>query len=304
MTEQTVEPNSPWVGQRLDRYLADACPELSRTDVQQAIREGKVFVSGKTIRRPAHRVREGDTIRWDIAEEPILVPKRIPLSILYEDDALIAVDKPTGLVVHPGAGTTETTLVEGLLADRALPVSDDPARPGVVHRLDKETSGVIVFAKTLQALDSLKHQFADRTAKKHYIAVADGTFDEQEGLIDAPISRDPTLPQRRSIQAGGRRSETEFTVLSNLGDASLLWVRPRTGRTHQIRVHFRYIGHPIRGDDKYGGSRYDRLMLHAWRLQIRHPVDDSALEFRAPVPDAFPVYAYDALDGSRMAPRK
>ncbi len=304
MDEWSVEPGSPWVGGRLDRALADAHPDLSRTEIQQAIRAGRVDVSGATVRRPSHRIRSGDVIRWDIPARPTLVPRRISLSILYEDDDLVAIDKPPGLVVHPGAGTTETTLVEGLLVDRVLPTADDPARPGVVHRLDKETSGVIVFAKTLQALESLKMQFSDRTVKKHYIAVVDGTFEEKEGLIDAPIGRNPVQPQRRSVQAGGRRAETEFTVLSETKDSSLLWVRPRTGRTHQIRVHFDYIEHPVRGDDKYGGSSAQRLMLHAWRLEILHPVEGRRLEFRAPVPDAFPDYPYDALDGIRIAPRK
>jgi 23S rRNA pseudouridine1911/1915/1917 synthase len=298
MPERTIESGSPWEGQRLDRCVADACPHLSRTDVQQAIREGTVEVSGRKIERPAYRLRAGDKIQWEIAEDPILVPKSIPLDILYEDATLVALNKPPGLVVHPGAGTIETTLVEGLLANRGLPISDDPARPGVVHRLDKETSGVIVFAKTSQALSSLKSQFADRTTKKHYIAVVDGTFHEKEGLIDAPINRDPTMPQRRSVQAGGRRAETEFAVLSEAGDRTLLWVRPRTGRTHQIRVHFNYIGHPIQGDTKYGGSSHPRLMLHAWRLQIRHPEDNRVLEFFAPVPESFPTYSYDALLGS------
>ena len=173
---------------------------------------------------------------------------------------------------------------------------DDPARPGVVHRLDMETSGVIAFAKTLSALEALEEQFADRTTKKQYIAVVDGVFDETEGHIDAPIGRNPTMPQRMSIQSGGRQAQTDFTVLTNLGTTSLLQVRPRTGRTHQIRVHMRYTGHSVVGDEKYGGSKANRLMLHAWRLFIRHPMHGETMAFQAPIPGDFPEFNYETLD--------
>ena len=296
MNELTIEADSEHEGRRIDQVLADTFPELSRTEIQQEIRAGEVYVSGKSICRPSYRVRKGDLIHWDIPDKPILFPRPILLSILYEDPDLIVIDKPPGLVVHPGAGTTDTTLVEGLLVDRDLPVSDDPARPGVVHRLDKGTSGVVVVAKTLETLESLKRQFADRSTKKHYIAMVDGTFEETEGLIDAPIGRNPAMPQRMSILAGGRPAQTEFTVLLKLEDSSLLWVRPRTGRTHQVRVHLRYTGHSVRGDDKYGGKAADRLMLHAWRLEIRHPIRNEIMEFRSPIPKRFPEFPYETLD--------
>lgn len=296
MSELTIQAASEQVGRRIDQVLANAFPEFSRTEIQQEIRAGKIHVSGERVCRPSYRVREGDHIRWDIPNKPILSPHTIPLSILHEDSDLIVIDKPSGLVVHPGAGTVETTLVEGLLVDRKLPVSDDPARPGIVHRLDKETSGVIVVAKTLEALESLKRQFSDRTTKKHYIAVVDGAFQETEGFIDAPIGRNPAMPQRMSIQAGGRPAQTEFTVLSQMADSTLLWVRPRTGRTHQIRVHLRYTEHSVLGDEKYGGKTADRLMLHAWRLVIRHPIRNEIMEFRSQVPESFPEFPYETLD--------
>ncbi|MFC2095073.1 RluA family pseudouridine synthase [Candidatus Bipolaricaulota bacterium] len=296
MAELTIEADSGQVGRRIDQVLANAFPELSRTEIQQEIRAGKVLLSGKAVGRPAHRVRAGDCIQWAIPDKPILTPHPIPLSILHEDSDLIVVDKPSGLVIHPGAGTTETTLVEGLLVSRELPVSDDPARPGIVHRLDKETSGVIVVAKTIAALDSLKRQFSDRSTKKHYIAVVDGTFQEIEGFIDAPIGRNPAMPQRMSIQAAGRPAQTEFNVLSEQDGSSLLWVRPRTGRTHQIRVHLRYTGHSVLGDEKYDGKPADRLMLHAWRLGIRHPISGEPMEFRSPIPADFPLFPYETLD--------
>jgi 23S rRNA pseudouridine1911/1915/1917 synthase len=296
MIEYLIEAESEQVGRRIDQVLANAHPEISRTEIQQEIRAGKVMVSGELVDRPSHRLRAGDCIQWEIPDKTILTPNTIPLEILYEDPFMVVINKASGIVIHPGAGTTETTLVEGLLVDRKLPVLDDPARPGVVHRLDMETSGVIVVAKTLNALDALKEQFADRSTKKHYIAVVDGTFNETEGHIDAPIGRNPAMPQRMSIQSGGRNAQTDFNVLSDLNGTSLLWVRPRTGRTHQIRVHMRYTGHSVVGDEKYGGSDANRLMLHAWRLTIRHPMHGEPMEFRAPVPESFPDFAYETLD--------
>ena len=296
MIELIIEADSEQVGRRIDQVLASAFPELSRTEIQQEIRSGKVLVAEKNIGRPSYRVREGDCIQWEIPDKPILTPRPIPLSILYEDSDMIVINKSSGLVVHPGAGTTETTLVEGLLVDRQLPVSDDPARPGIVHRLDRETSGVIVVAKSLNALESLKRQFSDRSTKKHYIAVVDGVFQETEGRIDAPIGRNPAMPQRMSIQASGRPAQTDFNVLSVFEESSLVWVRPHTGRTHQIRVHLRYTGHSVLGDEKYGGKEAYRLMLHAWRLVIRHPARTEQMEFRAPIPESFPDFPYETLD--------
>jgi len=296
MIELIVEADSEQVGRRIDQVLASTFPELSRTEIQQEIRSGKVTISGKSMDRPSHRVRVGDCIQWEIPDKPILTPSPIPLSILYEDPSLVVINKSSGVVVHPGAGTTETTLVEGLLVDRKLPVSDDPARPGIVHRLDRETSGVIIVAKTLNALESLKRQFSDRSTKKHYIAVVDGVFQETEGRIDAPIGRNPAMPQRMSIQASGRPAQTDFNVLSTFEESSLVWVRPRTGRTHQIRVHLRYTGHSVVGDEKYGGKEAERLMLHAWRLLIRHPIHGEQMEFRAPIPESFPDFPYETLD--------
>ncbi|MBU1050160.1 RluA family pseudouridine synthase [Candidatus Bipolaricaulota bacterium] len=296
MIEYQIEAESEHIGRRIDQFLASAHPEISRTEIQGQIRAGNVLVSGQSIDRPSHRLRAGDRIEWEIPDKPILTPNSIPLDILFEDAFMVVVNKASGVVVHPGAGTTETTLIEGLLVDRKLPVSDDPARPGVVHRLDMETSGVIVVAKTLHALETLKEQFANRSTQKHYIAVVDGTFDETEGHVDAPIGRNPAMPQRMSIQKSGRHAQTDFSVLADLGGQSLLWVRPRTGRTHQIRVHMRYVGHSVVGDDKYGGSKADRLMLHAWRLLIRHPMHAEVMEFIAPIPDCFPDFGYHTLD--------
>ena len=245
-------------GTRLDRFLASTRPDASRSAIQREIRDGNVRVADVVVRQPSYRLRGGETIVWRLREPPSLAPRAIPIDIVYEDDALVVVDKPVGLVVHPGAGTNETTLVEGLLATRDLPKSDDPARPGVVHRLDKPTSGVLVVAKTEAALESLKAQFAARSVAKTYLAVVVGTIDEDEGTIDAPVGRDPARPSRMAVLPTGRLAQTEFDVLRRLGNKTLVAAHPRTGRTHQLRVHFAYIGHPVVGDDTYAGRSTSR----------------------------------------------
>ena len=296
--ETTVEAAAD--RKRLDRFLADLRPEISRSEIQRQIGDGRVTIAGDVVRRAAHRVRADDEIAWEIPDEKGLSPAEIPLTVLFEDESLVAVDKPIGLVVHPGAGTAETTLVEALLASRTLPESDDPARPGIVHRLDKGTSGIIVVAKTANALASLQEQFAGRSVSKTYVAAVAGTIEEDEGVIDAPIGRDPARPSRMAIVPTGRPAQTEFQVLERLGDRTLLLAHPRTGRTHQIRTHFQYIKHPVIGDDTYGGPAAERMLLHAWRLTLRHPSTGQILKLEAPVPSAFPDFPYESLPWRRM----
>jgi 23S rRNA pseudouridine1911/1915/1917 synthase len=285
-------------GRRLDQFLAAVHPELSRSEVQREIRAGTVSISGQAACQPSRRLHESDEVVWDLVDKQTLTPHPMTLDILHEDDHLVVVDKPTGLVVHPGAGTDAPTLVEGLLSDRTLPPSDDPTRPGVVHRLDKETSGVILVAKTSTALAHLQRQFAARSVTKSYIAVVGGILREEEGTIDAPIGRDPAYPRRMSIQSQGRAALTDFRVLRRFENSTLLHAQPRTGRTHQLRVHFGYIGHPVRGDAIYGGASARRLFLHAWRITVRHPETEEVLRFEAPVPPEFPSYPFDELPWS------
>jgi len=297
--ETTVD--AAFDGERLDRFLAAGRTDVSRSVVQREIRDGLVRVDGQVVRRTAQRLRSGEFVQWDHAEPEPLSPAEIPLCVLFEDEHLIVLDKPVGLVVHPGAGTEETTLVEGLLATRDLPESDDATRPGIVHRLDKGTSGAIVVAKTPEALESLQTQFADRTTAKSYLAVVDGRIEEESGTIDAPIGRDPTRPSRMAVDPRGRASVTEFDVLARLANRTLLHVRPRTGRTHQIRTHLLYIGHPVVGDETYANARTRgterdlRLLLHSWRLVLRHPETGDVLRFEAPPPKEFPPYAYEKV---------
>ncbi|MFC2100071.1 RluA family pseudouridine synthase, partial [Candidatus Bipolaricaulota bacterium] len=233
------------------------------------------MTSARAASQRSYRVREGDQLTWEITSKPPLNPRPLDLSILHEDDHIVLVDKPAGLVVHPGAGTTTTTLVEALLVSRKLPASDDPTRPGIVHRLDKETSGVILVAKTPEALTALQQQFSARTTAKTYIAVVEGAVAEEEGWIDAPVGRDPRLPSRMAVQPAGREAQTGFSVLQRLDHATLLVVRPRTGRTHQIRVHCRYIGHPVVGDPVYG-TRSSRNQAKQHTSSEREPCSEGA----------------------------
>ncbi len=282
------------VGVRLDRFLAVRLAGVSRSAIQKAIRQGYVSISGAACTQPSRRLRTGETVTWAAPTTPVLTPTVIELSIIYEDADIVVVDKPAGLVVHPGTGTHGGTLVEGLLVTRELPVSDDPARPGIVHRLDKGTTGVLVVAKTAFALKFLKQQFAKRAVTKEYIAQVEGTIPADEGLIDAPIGRDPVHPRRMTVTPRGRAAQTAFHVLARFPETTLLRVRPHTGRTHQLRVHLRYIGHPICGDSVYG-TPGEHLFLHAWWIAFTHPRTGKWVRFSAAVPPWFPHYPYDEL---------
>jgi 23S rRNA pseudouridine1911/1915/1917 synthase len=217
-------------------------------------------------------------------------PQPIPLDIIYEDDCLIVVNKPSGLVVHPAPGHPSETLVNGLL--NHCPLSGGaPTRPGIVHRLDKETSGVLVVAKSDRAYGNLVEQFKRGEVAKEYLALVHGLIEEDEGLIDAPIGRDPK--NRKRMRVGeGKEAVTEFRVLERFKDKTLLLVVPKTGRTHQIRVHLRYIGHPILGDQTYGlrkdrNKKRGRFMLHAYKISLWHPRTGKRITFKAPIPKGF-----------------
>lgn len=290
-------------GLRLDLFLTERLEGVSRSAVKAAIKDGFVNVSGSVCRRPSRRMRAGELVRWDAPINPILVPSAIPVSVLHEDEEIVVVDKPAGMVVHPGAGTDGGTLVEGLLATRLLPVEDDPSRPGIVHRLDKETSGVIVVAKTASALSSLKAQFASRGVMKLYLALVEGEIEEEEGLIDAPVGRDPVHPRVMAVTPRGRPAKTAFRVLRRSPAGTLLLLQPRTGRTHQLRVHLRYIGHPIVGDPLYGREG-EHMLLHAWRIAFTHPKSGERVRFEAPVPPWFPAFPYGDLPWPERAARR
>ena len=291
ITDQVEEAEA---GVRLDRYLARSNADISRSEFQRAIRAGRVSVNGQVVEQTAYRVQPGELIQCTLLPAPVLEPIEMDLSILHEDGQLIVVDKPSGLVVHPGAGHHDPTLIEALLFNRDLPPGSEPRRPGIVHRLDKETSGAIVVAKTTQALTSLQSQFAARKVEKTYLAVVEGNLMEEEGAIDAPLGRDPAHPTRMGVRPKGRNAVTTFHVLARYADESLILASPHTGRTHQVRVHFQYTGHPIVGDGVYGREGR-HLMLHAWRLAFTHPKTGQWVRFEAPVPTAFPSYPYGEI---------
>ena len=285
-------------GRRLDVFLAHASG-LSRARVQDLIERGAVLVGGHP-QKPRHALRIGERVTVAVPDpEPLaLTPEPIPLDILYEDEDLLVLNKPAGLVVHPGAGRTTGTLVHALLAHcRDLPGIGGVERPGIVHRLDRETSGVMVVAKSETAHGSLSAQFKDRVVRKRYLALVHGTVGHETGRIEAAIGRREHDRKRMGVRIrGGREARTAYRVLRRLADMTLVEASLETGRTHQIRVHLAHIGHPVIGDAVYGGRRgrhpatpggppAGRQMLHAWRLGFRHPRTDAWLEFTAPIPE-------------------
>jgi 23S rRNA pseudouridine1911/1915/1917 synthase len=280
-------------GQRLDRALALALPAFSRVRVQTLIRDGFISVNGKKP-RPRDAVHTGDVIelREPEIEKSDAQPEAMPLEILFEDDDLLVLNKPAGLVMHPGAGHQTHTLVNALLAHcKNLSAIGGKERPGIVHRLDKETSGALVIAKNDTTHRDLSKQFAARTMGKIYLALVAGTPRKTAGVIDKAIERHPVHRQRMSIaRRQGRSAKTDYRVLRSSGDVSLVECVLHSGRTHQIRVHLHDLGHPVLGDKLYAGKRagnFPRQMLHAWKLSFRHPRTGEPLSFTAPIPADF-----------------
>jgi len=304
--ELTVDAEAE--GTRVDLFLAERIADVSRSRIQQLIREGQVLVDGAPC-RPSMAVREGQTISWPAAAglRPVAIePEPVPIQAVYEDDDLLVLFKPPGLVVHPAPGNWHGTLVQGLL--HRWPGWQAPGgadRPGIVHRLDKETSGLMVVARSARAHLSLVEQISAHRVERAYVALAWGLFEEDRGEIDAPIGRDPRHRQRMAVVAqGGRPASTAYEVLWRFDRLTLVRLVLRTGRTHQVRVHLSFQGHPVFGDPVYGGGlegsklpqherpRYRRWLteigrtaLHAYRLGFRHPADGERLVFEAPVPD-------------------
>ncbi len=281
---------------RLDRWLAIQWPQFSRARWQKALAAGLIRVNG-SVAGAADAVAAGDIVTAfpppASAPPAHAAPEDIPLEILHEDDDLLCLNKPPGLVVHPAAGHWQGTLVNAILHHCAS-VSDggDPLRPGIVHRLDKDTSGCILVAKNDAAHAALARQFAERTAQKTYLAVVRGHPRATAGVVTGAIARHPVHRQRMAISRhpGARAAETTWKVLTSAGNLSLLECRPKTGRTHQIRVHLKHLGHPIAGDRVYGGGAdFPRQLLHAWKLAVDHPQTGRRLEFSAPVPADFPL---------------
>ena len=275
-------------GVRLDRYVAERCPQLTRTQAQKLVADGYITVNDRGAKAGA-KLHVGDRVNITLPPPPPspLSPEAIPLNIIYEDNDLLVVDKPAGLPIHPAPGHYSHTLVNAMLAYLPhLPESDDSLRPGIVHRLDKDVSGVMVVAKNSVAQVSLINQFKSHTVVKAYLALVKGHLTPDEGVIEAPIGRDPRHRKRMAVVAEGKEARTQYSVIKHVGDYTLVEVRPETGRTHQIRVHLSAIGYPVVGDSVYGvKSPYlSRPFLHACRLGFLSPSTTEYVEFTSNLP--------------------
>ena len=282
---------------RLDRWISEAVERLSRNRVQQLIAQGAVQVNGAVCAQKKVLVKGGDRIQINIpAATPYeLIPEDIPLDILYEDDQLLMVNKPAGMVVHPAPGHTTGTLVHALLfhcGDQLTGVGG-VQRPGIVHRLDKNTTGVMVVAKTERSLHSLQSQIQAKTARREYLGIVNGAPKADQGSINRPIGRHPKHRKKMAIlpeEDGGRAAVTHWKTVERLGNYTLMQFQLETGRTHQIRVHSTYIGHPMVGDPDYGSRKSVSVKLpgqalHAFRLTLRHPVTQQLVVGEAPLPE-------------------
>lgn len=280
-------------GERLDVFVAEQVEQLSRSVVKSLINEGQVLVNGAR-QKASYHVREGDEISIEIPEPQVLelVPRDIPLEIIYQDEDLAVINKPKGLVVHPAHGNWDYTMVNALLYHiKDLSGINGQIRPGIVHRLDKDTSGVMVVAKNDVAHRSLAAQIKDHSIKREYIALVHGTIKENLGTIDAPIGRSKNDRKKMAVIADGRPAVSKYQVLERYHNYSLVKVELLTGRTHQIRVHFAYIKHPVVGDPLYGSGKkhfnLDSQALHAHLLGFNHPRTGKYLEFTSPLPEYF-----------------
>lgn len=290
----TVE--SAQEGQRLDQFLKDASG-MNRSEVQKWIKEGKaILLPGKMV-RPNYHVKAGDQISfsWEEKKEVELIPQNIPLDILYEDDDMLVLNKKRGMVIHPAPGNPDGTLVNALLyhcGSKIFEACEDPVRPGIVHRLDKDTSGVMVCAKSQRAFPVLKEEIATHEAKRHYAALVHGQMEGNTGVIRLPLGRSTRDRMKWDVQPKtGKPAVTHFRVIQFMPHYSLVECILETGRTHQIRVHMSHIGHPVVNDPLYGWKKdhfpCEGQVLHSRTLDLRHPVTGEEMHFEAPLPDDF-----------------
>ena len=288
-------------GLRLDRFLAERCPDLSRSRLQQLIAEGHVVVDGATV-KPSLRVQPGQQITVTIPEpvQSHLVPQDIPLTVVFQDPDVLVVEKPAGLTVHPAPGHPDETLVNAVLAlCPDLQAIGGSIRPGIVHRLDKDTSGLMVVAKSQNAHAGLAAQIKESGLTKRYLALVHGRLSPPKAVIEAPIGRDPRNRKRMAVVTGGRVSSTPYRVVRYYSGYTLAEASPKTGRTHQIRVHFASLGSPLAGDATYGKKHpgLGRHFLHASLLGFNHPVSGEYVEFTSELPEELQEF----LDSLRLA---
>ncbi|MGE5280378.1 MAG: RluA family pseudouridine synthase [Deltaproteobacteria bacterium] len=288
MAQRSCVVEASSAGRRLDVFITEREPEFSRAAVQALIVEGKAWVNGQNVKAHTHLKAE-DRVTWE-APTPArsdIVAEDIPLVILHEDASVCVIDKPSGLVVHPGAGHREHTLVHALLhhLDSLSQISRE--RPGIVHRLDKETSGVMVVAKTNAAHLDLARQFKEHTIERRYVALVEGDVAFEEGVIDVPVRRHRTDRKRMSAGYGddAKEAKTRYKVTGRFGAYTAVALYPETGRTHQLRVHLAHLGYPVLGDPVYGGKKnFSRLALHAEVLGFTHPQTQERMRFTSPIP--------------------
>ncbi len=290
---------------RLDIFLTEVQADITRSYIKKLIEAERVTVNGAPA-KAHYKLKEGDRVEVEVPDpEPLEVkPEPIPLNIVYEDASLIVIDKPPGMVVHPAPGHSGGTLVNALLHHcNDLAGIGGVERPGIVHRLDKDTSGLIAVAKTEACMQSLTRQFKERDIHKVYLALAKGTFEPKTGVIDAPIGRHKTYRKKMSTRApAGREAQTRYEVILQLNGYTYLQLFPKTGRTHQLRVHMASIGHPILGDRLYGGAlgpglpHIARQALHAHRLELIHPVTGNLLQLESPLPSDMEALLPDSPD--------
>ncbi|TMC35932.1 MAG: RluA family pseudouridine synthase [Chloroflexi bacterium] len=276
---------------RLDRFLAEHAPGLSRSAAARLIKGHLALLNGRPA-DPADRVGPGDVVDYEIPEAYVVEPgaEQIPLDIVYEDEDIAVINKPAGMVVHPSPGHYTGTMVHALLGrGGAWSAVGGAARPGVVHRLDKGTSGLIVVARNDASHRALAAELSDRTMSRTYLAVVRGSVRDEGGELEGPIGRHPKERKKMAVVAGGRYARTRYQVVERRRNHTLLRCDLDTGRTHQIRVHLATLGHPVAGDTEYGGRDLEaaRPMLHAWRLRLRHPRTGVEMKFEAPPPADF-----------------
>jgi len=278
---------APVPGIRLDKYLTQVLPQFSRAYLQRLIVEGRVLVNGQRT-KTNQKLKKGDRITTELSPLPgYPLAEPIPLTIIYEDGDILIIDKPAGLTVHPAPGHPTHTLVNAVLAHcPGLAMNNETMRPGIVHRLDKDTSGLIVVAKNNFAREYLATQFKRRTVSKGYLVLVKGKLSPERGIIEAPIGRDPHSRRKMAIVEGGKEATTQYQVQKHLDDYTLIEVTPMTGRTHQIRIHLSAIGYPVIGDPIYGikAAQLNRQFIHAYRLGFRLPSTKQHQEFTSPLP--------------------
>ena len=293
MSEKIYVVTEQEAGQRLDQFLKEASG-LTRSEVQKWIKDGRALLADGKMIRPNYHVQTGDQISfsWEEKKELALIPQDIPLDILYEDEHMLVINKARGMVVHPGSGNPDGTLVNALLfhvGPSLFEACEDPIRPGIVHRLDKDTSGVMVVAKSKEAFPVLKEEIATHEAERHYVALVHGQMEGNTGVIRFPLGRSTKDRMKWDVQPKtGKHAVTHFRVLEFMPHYSWIECKLETGRTHQFRVHMAHIRHPVVNDPLYGWKKdhfpIEGQALHSWTLDIRHPVTGKALHFEAPIP--------------------